>query len=120
MALWKPFLGNRTALDSVEKHAGYVYWCVDDGSLHFDYIDANGNLQRKQINAKDAESLGSHTADEFLLEDDIDTILSQAKASGEFDGEDGYTPVRGTDYWTDADKAEIKAYVDEAILNGAW
>lgn len=35
-------------------------------------------------------------------------------------GNDGKTPVRGTDYWTDADKAEIKAYVDDAILNGAW
>lgn len=35
-------------------------------------------------------------------------------------GAPGYTPVRGTDYWTDADKAEIKSYVDEAILNGAW
>lgn len=35
-------------------------------------------------------------------------------------GADGYTPVRGTDYWTDADKAEIKSYVDEAILGGAW
>lgn len=30
------------------------------------------------------------------------------------------TPVRGTDYWTDEDKAEIKSYVDEAILGGAW
>ena len=36
------------------------------------------------------------------------------------DGADGYTPVRGTDYWTSADKAEIKSYVDEAILGGAW
>jgi hypothetical protein len=35
-------------------------------------------------------------------------------------GKDGYTPQRGTDYWTDADKAEIKSYVDEAILGGAW
>lgn len=35
-------------------------------------------------------------------------------------GVDGYTPKRGTDYWTDADKAEIKSYVDEAILGGAW
>jgi hypothetical protein len=35
-------------------------------------------------------------------------------------GDSGYTPVRGTDYWTDADKAEIKAYVDDAILNGEW
>lgn len=32
----------------------------------------------------------------------------------------GYTPKRGTDYWTDDDKAEIKSYVDEAILGGEW
>lgn len=37
-----------------------------------------------------------------------------------FIGKDGYTPVRGTDYWTDADKAEIKSYIDEAILGGEW
>lgn len=35
-------------------------------------------------------------------------------------GEAGKTPARGTDYWTDADIAEIKSYVDEAILGGAW
>ena len=35
-------------------------------------------------------------------------------------GGGGYAPVRGTDYWTEQDKAEIKAYVDEAILGGAW
>lgn len=32
----------------------------------------------------------------------------------------GHTPVRGTDYWTDADKDEIKSYVNDAILNGKW
>jgi hypothetical protein len=47
----------------------------------------------------------------------IDSALAQAKESGEFNGA---TPVRGTDYWTEADKAEIKSYVDEAILGGAW
>lgn len=35
-------------------------------------------------------------------------------------GKAGYSPARGVDYWTDADKDEIKAYVDEAILGGAW
>lgn len=35
-------------------------------------------------------------------------------------GADGHTPVRGTDYWTAADIAEIKGYVDTAILGGAW
>jgi hypothetical protein len=47
----------------------------------------------------------------------VNDALTQAKASGEFDG---YSPVRGTDYWTEEDKAEIKSYVDEAILGGAW
>lgn len=35
-------------------------------------------------------------------------------------GADGYTPKKGVDYWTEEDKAEIKDYVEEAILGGAW
>ena len=35
-------------------------------------------------------------------------------------GADGYTPVRGTDYWTADDIAAIKNYVDTAILGGEW
>ena len=66
MALWKPFRGNRADLGMVEKHDGYVYFCTDDGSLFFDYTDADGNLHRKQINAKDAETLLGHSIEEFL------------------------------------------------------
>ena len=43
--------------------------------------------------------------------------LRQDAENGAFDG---YSPVRGIDYWTEADKAEIRSYVDEAILGGAW
>jgi hypothetical protein len=50
MALWKPFRGKRSDLDSVEKHDGWIYFTTDDASLFFDYVDADGNLQRKQIN----------------------------------------------------------------------
>ena len=38
-------------------------------------------------------------------------------------GADGYTPVRGTDYWTAEDKAEIQSYIDNQIggaLNGSY
>lgn len=35
-------------------------------------------------------------------------------------GEKGDSPVKGIDYWTDSDIAEIKAYVDNAILGGTW
>jgi hypothetical protein len=48
------------------------------------------------------------------------TVQNGSKGSTGAAGSNGYTPVRGTDYWTDADKAEIKSYVDEAILGGAW
>lgn len=38
-------------------------------------------------------------------------------------GQDGYTPVKGTDYWTAADQtaivADVLAAVDELILGGA-
>lgn len=36
---------------------------------------------------------------------------------------DGYTPVKGIDYWTDEDKAEIQSYIDTQIggaLNGSY
>ena len=65
MALWKPFRGSRADLDSVPKHDGYVYFCVDDGTLFFDYANTDGILQRKQISAKDAESLSGLSLDEI-------------------------------------------------------
>ena len=30
-------------------------------------------------------------------------------------GDNGYTPVKGTDYWTEADKTEIKEYVADVV-----
>lgn len=53
---------------------------------------------------------------------DIPVMRGDPGPQGEqgIQGEAGYTPVRGTDYWTAADIAEIKSYVDDAILGGAW
>lgn len=67
----------------------------------------------------EAEDLNKYVTTDQLTSA-VDNALTDAKVSGEFNGADGYTPVRGTDYWTDADKAEIKSYVDEAILGGEW
>ena len=89
MALFKHFRGNRASLAQQPIVDGYAYFCVDDGTFHIDYKDKDGVLKRKQINAKEAEILNGHSADEFLTEEDIDVVLAQAKASGEFDGKDG-------------------------------
>ena len=38
-------------------------------------------------------------------------------------GNDGYTPVKGTDYWTTEDSAEIQSYIETQIggaLNGSY
>lgn len=38
-------------------------------------------------------------------------------------GNDGYTPIKGIDYWTDADKAEMQNYIDQqlgVIENGTY
>ena len=40
--------------------------------------------------------------------------------AGKVTGEDGDTPVRGVDYWTEEDIDEIKNYIDTSILNGSW
>lgn len=70
MALFRALRGDRAALDAQPLHDGYAYFCTD-GTFHIDYLDNEGNLQRKQINAKDAETLGLRTADEFVLKTEL-------------------------------------------------
>ena len=41
------------------------------------------------------------------LPEAINQALAEAKNSGEFNGLNGKTPVKGEDFWTDEDKAEM-------------
>ena len=89
-------------------------------------IDATGTTE--ELSQYDGEPKGFS----FLATDTGMVYIKNSDTSGDWsapvgfqgpagkDGEDGYTPVRGTDYWTEDDIATIKGYVDEAILNGAW
>lgn len=45
----------------------------------------------------------------------VDVALAEAKNSGAFDGKDGKTPVKGTDYWTPADQESIVQQVIAAL-----
>ena len=62
------------------------------------------------------DQLATGKLDTASLEGAINTALSNAKASGEFDGADGKTPARGTDYWTPTDKQEIKNDILSSII----
>lgn len=62
--------------------------------------------------AEQAEQIEKNRQDISLLSETMNDLVEN--------GVTGYTPVKGTDYWTEADKAEIKSYVDEAILGGEW
>ena len=77
MALFKPFRGTRATLPA-EMHDGFAYFCIDDGSFHIDYIDADGNLRRKQINAKDAETLNGKTL--AAIEIDVENAINEMGA----------------------------------------
>lgn len=60
------------------------------------------------------EQLAKLKGDAFTYEDFTPEQLAKLK------GKDGHTPERGKDYWTPDDISEIKSYVDDAILGGAW
>ena len=66
----------------------------------------------------------SENAPDVQLDDSGELVLRIGKETsfnlGNVKGDKGDTPKKGTDYWTDEDKAEIKAYVEEAILGGEW
>ena len=63
----------------------------------------------------DIRELISGKLDANMLPEAINTVLEQAKDSGEFDGKDGKTPVKGTDYWTSADQESIVQDVIAAL-----
>lgn len=67
MALFKTFRGKRADLGAQELRDGFAYFCTDDGTFHIDFLDTDGIVKRKQINAKDAETLLGHSIEEFLL-----------------------------------------------------
>ncbi len=66
--------------------------------------------ERKQL----AETM---RADVEATEELIDTVETKLE-NGDFNGQNGYTPVRGVDYWTNADKQEIINSVILQIQDG--
>ena len=119
---------DQTSLEEIKEKVEYLESVQDPDAIKNaveDYLEQNPvEAPVKSVNGQTGEvkltagDVGAISQDD--LQEATNEALAQAKASGEFDGKDGHSPVRGTDYWTEADKAEIQSYVDEAILGGAW
>ncbi len=114
--------------DGYSPEKGVDYWTQEDVeaidkkvSDEINYVNTSMQYATRTAAAAKAEANAATAAANAAVAD------LQAKAdAGAFKGdkgdagEDGYTPVRGTDYWTAEDIAAIKGYVDTAILGGAW
>lgn len=65
-----------------------------------------------------AREMAAAAVSQEQLGDAVDQALAEAKESGDFDGapgEDGRTPVKGVDYFTEEDKAELVAAASDMV-----
>lgn len=75
------------------------------------WLEANGGADGVSVTAAAMDPRGH-----LILTLSDERTLDAGRAVGT----DGRTPVRGADYWTAADIAQIQSYVETAILGGAW
>lgn len=95
----------------------YVY--TEDDIKNWDSLETRISALEEQLNGSNGSS-GSNGKSAYEIALDNGFEGTEAEWLESLKGEDGYTPVKGTDYWTEVDIAEIKAYVDNAILGGEW
>ena len=120
------------ALDNIAMRvdSGYIQYSTDNGNTWVNLIaeaDLKGDKGDPGAPGKDGHSpvvtatkSGKTTTISVdgtaiaTVEDGTDGAPGVAGAPGK-NGTDGHTPVKGTDYWTASDKAEIVAEVTAAL-----
>ena len=80
-----------TSLDNLESEVNEL----KEGNIN---IDLTNYATKTELSKK---------LDKSELNGAINTALESAKNSGEFKGQDGYTPIKGIDYFTETDKGEL-------------
>ena len=78
MGLLRFLRGKRSSLNNTSLQDGNIYVCTDDGTAHFDYIDDDGNAQRQQLNAGNADSISGATLSTSLNPSDQEIPTSNA------------------------------------------
>ena len=134
----------QTSLEEIKQKIDYLESIQDPDAIKNavnDYLEqnpveapvqsVNGQTGTVELTAADVGAISKNDLQEATNE-----VLAQAKASGEFDGADGapgpqgpkgdtgdvgpagpagHTPVKGTDYFTESDKAELVDAVIAAL-----
>lgn len=114
MALFKSLRGKRENLPST-KTDGYAYFCVDDGTFWIDYKDQNGVVQRKQLNAKDAETLMGASLSTILNDSEVEIPTSKAVSEAIDSINQGLTDYVKT---SDLDSVAFDGYVTKGKKYG--
>ena len=119
MALFKISKGLKANLPTI-KTAGNCWYTMDDSLFYIDYEDENGELQRKALNAKDAETLTGASLATILNSSDIEIPTSQAVLNAlahKADAEHNHNDV----YYTkaDIDGLELITVADIDTICGA-
>jgi hypothetical protein len=122
-------LSERSGYDAEAKDFSFL--ATDDGNVYIKQSDSSGDWSNAipfkgdkgekgdKGDKGDTGPVGQQGA-KGDKGDKGDTGDTGATGADGKDGADGTTPIRGVDYWTEADKNEIKSYCEDAILNGEW
>ena len=108
---------------------GAIYHCLDTKETYLCIADGNMVLFSTALDADDVGGAGIHVGTTTPEENDevwinpegvattIEMIIGPKGDKGDKgdDGEDGTTPVKGTDYYTEADKAEMVNVILEQL-----
>lgn len=94
----------------------------DSGILLFDGSEIKGS---STTTGNDGKSAYEIAVDNGFIGTETEWLESLKGEPGKdgAPGADGYTPVKGTDYWTNEDISEIQSYIDTQIggaLNGSY
>jgi hypothetical protein len=77
MALFKISKGLKSSLPTT-KTAGHCWYTIDDSMFYIDYEDQNGQVQRKALNSKEAESLIGYSIATLLNSSNVEIPTSKA------------------------------------------
>lgn len=119
MALFKISKGLKKNLPGT-KTAGYCWYTTDDSLFYVDYEDENGQVQRKALNAKDAETLTGASLSTILNSSDVEIPTSQAVLNAINNSTDFLIDI-ADDKTCDKTSAEInEAYANGRLLKARY